>query len=89
MFVAPLAQYLPLAVIGGLLFVVAWGLIDFDEISHLLRDQPVERAPLLVTLVATVTLSLEWAILLGITVALLSQRVLRERQNPVGTDDPR
>jgi MFS superfamily sulfate permease-like transporter len=38
------------------------------------RDEPGERAGLIVTLVATVTLSLEWAILLGLTTSLLSQR---------------
>ena len=72
-FVGPLAKYLPLAVISGLLMVVAWGLIDRREIAHLWHQGNGERVPLLVTLVATVTLSLEWAILLGITSALLVQ----------------
>ncbi len=77
LFVSPLASYLPLAVVGGLLFVVAWGLIDFSEIARVWREEPIERLPLLLTLVATVTLSLEWAILLGITVALLVRRAAR------------
>jgi SulP family sulfate permease len=72
-FVGPLAKYLPLAVISGLLMVVAWGLIDRREIAHLWRQGMGERVPLVVTAVATVTLSLEWAILLGITSALLVQ----------------
>ena len=38
------------------------------------RDEPLERAGLLVTLIATVTLSLEWAILLGLTASLLARR---------------
>lgn len=78
-FVGPLAQYLPLAVISGLLMVVAWGLIDRREIAHLWHQGMGERVPLLVTLVATVTLSLEWAILLGITSALLVQAWARRR----------
>jgi len=73
-FVWPLAQYLPLAVISGLLMVVAWGLIDRREIAHLWHEGATERVPLVVTALATVTLSLEWAILLGITSALLVQR---------------
>ena len=73
-FVAPLATWLPLTVVSGLLFVVAWGLIDLTEMRRLWRDEPAERAGLVVTLVATVTLSLEWAILLGITTSLLAQR---------------
>lgn len=72
-FVGPLAKYLPLAVISGLLMVVAWSLIDRREIAHLWHQGVQERIPLVVTAVATVTLSLEWAILLGITCALLVQ----------------
>lgn len=75
--VSPLAAHLPLAVIAGLLFVVAWGLIDIVEIRRLWQHERVDRAPLLTTLVSTVTLSLEWAILLGVTTALLAQRFLR------------
>jgi SulP family sulfate permease len=70
-FVSPLAKYLPLAVISGLLMVVAWGLIDHREIAHLWHQGASERVPLVVTAVATVTLSLEWAILLGLTSAML------------------
>lgn len=75
--VAPLARHLPLAVVAGLLFVVARGLIDFGEMRRMWRDEPLERAPLLVTLVGTVALSLEWAILLGITSALIVKRAAR------------
>ena len=76
-FVAPWARWLPLAVIAGLLLVVAWSLIDGREIVRLWREEPVERVPLAVTLIGTVTLSLEWAILLGITSALIARRVGR------------
>ena len=76
-FVAPWARWLPLPVIAGLLLVVAWGLIDGREIVRLWREEPVERVPLAVTLIGTVTLSLEWAILLGITSALIARRVGR------------
>ncbi len=74
---APLARYLPFAVIAALLFLVAWGLIDRREIVRIWREEPSQRWPLLVTFIATITLSLEWAILLGITVALLAQRFAR------------
>jgi SulP family sulfate permease len=76
-FVAPLARYLPFAVIAGLLFLVAWGLIDRREIVRIWREEPSQRWPLVVTFVATITVSLEWAIVLGITVALLAQRFAR------------
>ncbi len=75
--VAPLARHLPLAVIAGLLFVVAFGLIDHREMRRLWAEEPLERLPLAVTLIGTLTLSLEWAILLGITSALVVRRALR------------
>jgi sulfate permease, SulP family len=78
-FVSPLAKWLPLAVVSALLFVVAWGLFDVREMRRIWREEPVERAGLIVTLVATVTLSLEWAILLGLTTSLLAQRFSQGR----------
>ena len=78
-FVAPLARYLPFAVIAALLFLVAWGLIDWREIVRIWQEERDQRWPLLVTFIATITLSLEWAIVLGITVALLAQRFARDR----------
>ena len=77
-FVGPLARFLPLAVISGLLMVVAWGLIDRREIVHLWHEGARERVPLVVTALATVTLSLEWAILLGIASALLMHTLKRK-----------
>jgi len=38
LFVAPLAAYLPKAAMAGILFLVAWGLIDFGEIRHILTS---------------------------------------------------
>ena len=77
-FVAPLARYLPFAVIAALLFLVAWGLIDRPEIVRIWQEERDQRWPLLMTFVATITLSLEWAIVLGLTVALLAQRFARK-----------
>ena len=75
--VAPLAGHLPLAVVAGLLFVVAWGLIDVAEMRRMWLEEPLERVPLAVTLVGTGALALEWAILLGITSALIVRRAAR------------
>jgi SulP family sulfate permease len=77
--VGPLATWLPFCVVAGLLFMVAWGLIDRPEIARIWREERTERWPLVVTFVATVTLSLEWAILLGLLVAWLSRRLSRPR----------
>ena len=63
--------------VAGLLFVVARGLIDPAEMRRLWSEEPLERVPLAVTLIGTVTLSLEWAILLGVTSALMVRRAAR------------
>ena len=76
-FVAPWARWLPLAVIGGLLVVVAWGLVNPREIRHLWKHEPVDRLPMVVTFAGTVTLSLEWAILLGLLTSMLAKRLGR------------
>ena len=72
-FVAPLAQFLPLAAVAAILFLVAWNLIDRREIRYLLSDK-FERITLLATFVATLVMPLEWAILLGVGVSLVVKR---------------
>ena len=52
-------------------------MIDWNELARLRRKEKVERLPLAVTLLGTVSLPLEWAILLGITSALIARRLLR------------
>ena len=64
-------------VVASLVFVVAWGLIDSAEMRRIWNEERHERLTLVVTLIATVTLSLEWANLLGITSALIARRLSR------------
>jgi len=71
LFVAPLAAYLPLAVMAALLFVVAWGLIDFAEIRRIARTNRGDVFVLAVTFVATLTIQLEFAIFVGVLASLL------------------
>jgi len=66
----PLAM-VPRAAIAGLLLLVAWSLIDFDQWRQVRRIDRSELAVALSTLVATLTLRLESAILLGTALALL------------------
>lgn len=71
LFVAPYAQYLPKAVMAGLLFIVAWGLIDFKQIAHILHASKRESAVLLVTFFSALFLELELAIFAGVLLSLL------------------
>ena len=77
MMVSPYATLLPLCVVSALLFVVAWGLIDVADIRHIWQFEPTERMPLVVTGIATVSLSLEWAIIVGIGSAFAAKQLVR------------
>jgi SulP family sulfate permease len=67
--VAPLAAYLPIASMGAILFLVAWGLFDFRQMRTIVRSSRAETAVLLVTLIATLVMHLEFAIFVGITLS--------------------
>jgi SulP family sulfate permease len=69
--IAPLAAYLPIAVVAGILFLVAWNLIDFPRIRKILSTSRGESAVLAVTFFATLLLDLEFAILVGVVVSLV------------------
>ncbi len=69
--VAPLTAYLPNAAMAGILFLVAWGLIDFREIRHIIMTSKSETAVLSVTLLGALFLELEFAIFSGVMLSLL------------------
>jgi SulP family sulfate permease len=70
-FVAPLMAYLPIASMGAILFLVAWGLIDFHSIRTVIRASRPETAVLALTFAATLLLELEFAILVGVVLSLV------------------
>ncbi len=67
--VAPLAAYLPYASMAGILFLVAWSLIDFHHISLLPKISRQETIVLWVTLIGTL-IDLEKGIFFGIALSL-------------------
>jgi SulP family sulfate permease len=67
--VAPLAAYLPNAAMAGILFLVAWGLIDFHHIGLLPKVSRQETIVLWVTLIGTLV-DLEKGIFFGIALSL-------------------
>ena len=69
--VAPLAAYLPFAVVAGMLFLVAWNLIDLPRIRRILATSRGESAVLAVTFFAALVLDLDFAILVGVLVSLV------------------
>lgn len=84
LFLAPLAQYLPTAAMAGILFVVAWGLIDTTQIVETWRASRSEFGVLMATFLATLTLQLEFAIYVGVGLSLILY--LRRTSQP-GVED--
>jgi SulP family sulfate permease len=77
--VAPFAAFIPIASMAAILFLVAWGLIDFHHIATIVRASRAESAVLAATFAATLVLHLEFAVLVGIalSLALYLQRTSR------------
>ena len=71
LFLAPLSVYLPMAAMAGILFVVAWGLVDFGQIREIVRAGRSETAIFVVTLLATLSIPLEYAIYIGVLLSLM------------------
>lgn len=67
---APLTTYIPLPALGGILLVIAWGMIDRRSIRLCLVATRMDRAALLTTFGAALLLDLEQAILLGVLLSL-------------------
>jgi len=82
--VAPLASYLPTAAMAGILFLVAWGLIDFHHIASIGKTSKAETVVLWVTLIGTLV-DLEKGIFFGILLSLVLYlyRVSRPAIDPV------
>jgi SulP family sulfate permease len=68
--VAPLAAYLPTAAMAGILFLVAWGLIDFHHMHSIWHASKAETVILGATLVGTL-FNLEMGIFIGVLLSLL------------------
>ncbi|SFD65080.1 sulfate permease, SulP family [Thiohalospira halophila DSM 15071] len=69
--VAPYAEFLPNAAMAGILFLVAWGLIDFHHIRQILQTSRSEAMIMGTTFLATLFLELEFAILMGVFLSLV------------------
>jgi SulP family sulfate permease len=70
LFVAPLAAYLPMPAMAGVIVLVGWGLIDFDYIRHVQKASKRDNFVGFSTCVATLFLELEFAIYIGVMLSL-------------------
>jgi len=69
--VAPLTAYLPIAAMAGVIMMVAYNLIDRNQIVHVIESSPTETIILVATFLATLFLELEFAIYLGVILSLV------------------
>jgi SulP family sulfate permease len=69
--VAPYATLLPNAAMAGVLFLVAWGLIDRHHIGQILKTSKSESAVMIVVFATAILAELELAIFIGVMLSLL------------------
>ncbi len=69
--VAPLAAYLPIPAMAGILLIVAWRLIDFHHIHNIIQVSRSETLILAATFLATLFVELEFAIYVGVMLSLI------------------
>jgi len=81
---APLTSHLPKAAVSGLLFLVAWRLINFAQIHKILRADKNEAIILGIVFFGTVFFSIEFAILAGVILSLMTflRKTSRPRLSP-------
>jgi len=69
--VAPYVSYLPNAAMAAILFMVAWGIVDFHHIKKIFKTSKSESSILGTTFIATLFLALDFAIFLGVMLSLV------------------
>lgn len=70
LFLAPLTAYVPRAALAAVLIVIAIGMIDRQEMVRIWRGARGDAVIMVVTLLATLLLPLQFAVLIGIIMAL-------------------
>jgi SulP family sulfate permease len=68
---APLAAYVPLTALAGVLILTAIGLVDYREMARIWQSGQGDRMIMVATLVATLVLPLQYAVLSGILLSLV------------------
>lgn len=71
MFLTPIFYYLPIAVLAGMILVAVTNLIDVQEFIHLWKVKRDDLVLLAITFLATLLISVELGILIGVVASLL------------------
>ncbi|WP_221796104.1 SulP family inorganic anion transporter [Oceanobacter mangrovi] len=78
-----ITRWLPLPAMAGGILLIAWNLFDLQQIRHLRQSDRREWLVFVITLLATLTIRLEFAVLLGVVVSLLLHLDKTARPNVV------
>jgi sulfate permease, SulP family len=70
LFISPLAAYLPIPAMGGIIMLVAINLVEIPEIKRIAKSSKLEMTVFSSTFIATLLFDLEYAIFLGIIISL-------------------
>jgi SulP family sulfate permease len=90
---APLASYIPLAALAGVLAIVAWNMVEKHEFANLLRSSRGDALVLLATFLLTVFRDLTEGIVVGFSLGALlfihrmAQATGIEAHAPIAVDD--
>ncbi|MFW5940973.1 MAG: SulP family inorganic anion transporter [Chloroflexota bacterium] len=86
---APLAVFLPRAALAGVLVIIAYGLVDRTEIARIAAGTRGDALIMIITLIGTVFLPIEFAVLLGILLSFVhyTLRTSMPRVHQVLPDD--
>lgn len=71
LFLTPLFYYIPKAILGSVIMVAVFGLIDIQEVKHLWKVKKDDLALLVFTFLATLTLGVETGIFLSVGLSML------------------
>src|SRR5580698_8274532 len=87
---APFARYIPKSALAGLLLVTAVRLVDWKRLSYAMRASRYDAGLVLVTAFSAVFISVEFSILIGVTLSILMfvprASLLRLNELVVGSD---
>lgn len=78
---APFIAYIPVPVMAGTILFVAWRLVDFAEIRHILDARTSDTVVLCLTFLAGIAVELEFAIVVGVVTSLFA--FLRKSASPL------
>ncbi|MBI3392948.1 MAG: SulP family inorganic anion transporter, partial [Nitrospirae bacterium] len=68
---APMAAYIPIPALAGLLMIVAYSMVDRQQLALAYKATRTDRRVLISTGVATLLLDLEFAVLLGVLISIV------------------